>query len=112
MTEITKLSKDAAEIIAAAMGVRAEDILSKKRGGWVVSDSRFILYTVMAEEGYEHAEIGRAIGGRDRTSVLHGITELKSRRGLLQAEKRLVRALLEVEKIYPIMWGDEVQSPV
>ena len=54
MTEIKKLSEDAAQIIAAAMGVRAKDILSKSRGGWEVSDSRFILYAVMAEEGYEY----------------------------------------------------------
>ena len=105
MTEIKKLSEDAAQIIAAAMGVRAKDILSKSRGGWEVSDSRFILYAVMAEEGYEYREIGRAIGGRDRTSVLHGITQLKKRRELLQAEKRLTRALLEIEKVYPIQWG-------
>ncbi len=102
MIEINKLSKEAAQVIGAAMGVNPKDILSKRRGGWEVSDARFILFAVMAENGYEYREIGRAIGKRDRTTVLHGVTQLKKRCKLGNSEKRLNRALVEVNLKYPL----------
>ena len=109
MTKLEQLTQEAVEIIALHMCVRPEAILSSKRGGWEVSDARFILYSVLAFHGYSYPEIGKVIGDRDRTSVIHGINQIKERRLLGNSERRLKGALLKVSEHYNLaeLWAAE-----
>ena len=109
MTKLEKLTQEAAEIIGLHMSVRPEEILSRQRGGWEVSDARFILYAVLAFHGYSYQEIGRVIGNRDRTSVLHGINQINERRLLGNSERRLKGALIKVSEHYNLehLWDTE-----
>ena len=89
-TDVKPLSEQAEEVaahVAAAMGIRPEDILSRRRGSWAVSDGRFIVYLILRNRGYNTEAIGEVMG-RDHSAVVHGCKQLAARKDvdkLLQA---------------------------
>lgn len=57
---------------ARLFGVHSRDLVSDARFGFIIP-ARFALYKALRLRGWSTAKIGRAIGGRDHSTVLHGI---------------------------------------
>jgi chromosomal replication initiation ATPase DnaA len=66
--------------VADQTGVSINEILGDRRWANVVA-ARHLVYFIADREGYTLAAIGRAVGGRDHTTIIHGINAKKRRRG-------------------------------
>ncbi|NBT78168.1 MAG: hypothetical protein EBT04_06890 [Betaproteobacteria bacterium] len=60
------------EQIAEDMDVLPEEICGKVRDPEIVA-ARFVAYVVLTNRGTSLAQVGRWIGGRDHSTVIHGI---------------------------------------
>ena len=57
---------------AKLFGVHPRDLVGNARFGFLMP-ARFALYKALHLRGWSSARIGRNIGGRDHTTVLHGL---------------------------------------
>ena len=79
-TNRVRLSKeDVLDIISNESGVGVHQIVSRSRKKEIVN-ARFIFCTIMKDHyDYSLVYIGKLIGGRDHTSVIHAINQHRSR---------------------------------
>jgi chromosomal replication initiator protein len=52
--------------------VEPEELLGVSRLGMLIP-ARFALYMALHQRGWSYAAIGRFVGGRDHTTVIHGV---------------------------------------
>lgn len=76
------------EIICNQYGVKREELLSAVRQREIVRPRQVLMYLLKHEVGMTYPMIGREIGGRDHSTVMHGVdkitTELKKNPTLLE----------------------------
>ncbi|CAN5193536.1 chromosomal replication initiator protein DnaA [soil metagenome] len=76
------------EIICTQYGVQKEAVLSSARQREIVRPRQVLMYLLKHEVGMTYPMIGREIGGRDHTTIMHGVdkitTELKKNPELLE----------------------------
>ena len=79
-TNRVRLSKeDVLDIISNESGVGVNEIVSRSRKKEIVN-ARFIFCSIMKDHyDYSLVYIGKLIGGRDHTSVIHAINQHRSR---------------------------------
>ncbi|MHA2621056.1 MAG: chromosomal replication initiator protein DnaA [bacterium JZ-2024 1] len=65
------------EVIAEHFGLTASDLLSKRRTQEVALARQIAMFIARALSRLSLAEIGKALGGRDHTTVLHGISKVE-----------------------------------
>lgn len=64
------------DLVCDAYSVTMEDVCSMKRPAPVAHARQVAYYVLRSHYGYTYAEIGKQLGGRDHSSVHHGVTKM------------------------------------
>ncbi len=67
---------DVIATVAEKCGVTSEAMKGRNRAQEIVMPRQIAMYLMREETGASLAEIGRALGGRDHTTVIHGIEKI------------------------------------
>lgn len=70
---------DVITTVAEKCGVTTDAMKGRNRAQEIVMPRQIAMYLMREETGASLAEIGRALGGRDHTTVIHGIEKIESR---------------------------------
>jgi chromosomal replication initiator protein len=70
---------DVIATVAEKCGVTGEAMKGRNRAQEIVMPRQIAMYLMREETGASLAEIGRALGGRDHTTVIHGIEKIEAR---------------------------------
>lgn len=63
--------------VAEHFSVEKNDIKSKKRTKDVSYARQIAMFLLREEIGYSHPKIGEVLGGRDHTTIMHGVNKIK-----------------------------------
>ena len=72
-------NEDVITTVAEKCGVTTEAMRGRNRAQEIVMPRQIAMYLMREETGASLAEIGRALGGRDHTTVIHGIEKIEAR---------------------------------
>ncbi|MCC6944340.1 MAG: chromosomal replication initiator protein DnaA [Thermomicrobiales bacterium] len=81
--------------VASYFGVAAEAMGGRSRSREIVVPRQIAMYMIREETSASLADIGRALGGRDHTTVMHGIEKIESQ---LQEDSGLRSQLLSIRE--------------
>jgi len=76
--------------------VKAEDIDSRNRIQPIAYARQIIFYLASAHTGKSQPQIGKSIGGRNHTTVIHSINQIKN---LIETNEKTREDLREIEKL-------------
>ncbi|MXO72888.1 helix-turn-helix domain-containing protein [Alteraurantiacibacter buctensis] len=68
----SEVAKRVIASVGGLYGFGPEEITGRARTQRI-SKARFVIYRLLTDWGYSSAQIGRLVGGRDHTTVLHGL---------------------------------------
>jgi len=86
------------ETVAKFYNISVAEMVSPARNKELVQPRQVAMYLIRQETDASLPEIGNLLGGRDHTTVLHGIERIKDR---LEAEEQLRREVMSVrEQLY------------
>lgn len=68
------------KVVARHFNTTPRDILSSRRTAQVVRPRQIIMYLAREHTNLSLPQIGRQLGGKDHTTILHGITKITSLR--------------------------------
>ena len=90
----TKLSPDMIMQIAADyFGIAVADLVNRGRSAPIALQRQIVMYLIREETGMSFPQIGQLLGGRDHTTVMHGIDKIA---GDLLKDADLSRAVSEL----------------
>ncbi|HJN92841.1 MAG TPA: helix-turn-helix domain-containing protein, partial [Dehalococcoidia bacterium] len=81
------------DAVALVTGVPVDAIASKRREKQVAYARHLTMYLLRDLAHQSYAQIGRLLGGRDHTTVLHGFRRIE---GLLEKDADVRRDLMEI----------------
>ncbi|MBI4137392.1 chromosomal replication initiator protein DnaA [Candidatus Roizmanbacteria bacterium] len=87
------------ELFAVHFDLRPEHITGKSRKKQIAEPRQLLMYLLRHELGISLSEIGRLLGGRDHTTVMHGIEKITN---LLPKKERIREDLSQVRRL---IWG-------
>jgi len=86
------------ETVAKFYNISVAEMVSPARNKELVQPRQVAMYLIRQETDASLPEIGNLLGGRDHTTVLHGIERIKDR---LETEEQLRREIMSVrEQLY------------
>ncbi len=86
------------EIVSKFYNISVPEIVSASRSKELVQPRQVAMYLIRQETDASLPEIGALLGGRDHTTVIHGVERIKER---LEAEEQLRRDVMSVrEQLY------------
>jgi chromosomal replication initiator protein len=91
----TTSAEDVVSIVARHYGVQEKDIKGRKRTRDIVLPRQVAMYLLREETDVSLEEIGRAVGGRDHTTVMHGIKKIEA---MLDEDVQLRAALMAIRE--------------
>jgi chromosomal replication initiator protein len=74
----TTTAADVLKAVCAEFGVAEKDLLGRQRKREIVRPRHVAMYLLREETESSLVEIGRTLGGRDHTTVLHGIEKIET----------------------------------
>ena len=86
------------DIVAEHFHVKPEDIKGKKRTADIVYPRQIAMY-LCQDHGTSFKRIGELLGGRDHTTVMHGVEKISNELKVNDATERLIETIRK--KIYP-----------
>ena len=86
------------DIISEHFHVKPEDIKGKKRTADIVYPRQIAMY-LCQDHGTSFKRIGELLGGRDHTTVMHGVEKISNELKVNDATERLIETIRK--KIYP-----------
>ncbi len=90
----TKLSPEAImEAAADYFGIAVADLVNRGRSAPIALQRQIVMYLIREETGVSFPQIGQLLGGRDHTTVMHGIDKIA---GDLLKDADLSRAVSEL----------------
>lgn len=86
------------DIVAEHFHVKPEDIKGKKRTADIVYPRQIAMY-LCQDHGTSFKRIGELLGGRDHTTVMHGVEKISNELNINDTTARLIETIRK--KIYP-----------
>ncbi len=86
-------SKKILRVVAEYFAVDAVDLLGKKRVQELVYPRQIVMYLLRHELGHTLPQIGDELGGKDHTTVLHGVKKIER---LLKTDSQIERDMREI----------------
>ncbi len=83
------------EVIAEFFNLTKEDILNEKRTKEVVKVRQIVMYFLRHHLNLSLKEIGKILGGRDHSTIIHGIEKIEN---LLEKDQDLREKIVEIER--------------
>ena len=84
------------EVISKYYNLSVQELVSASRNKELVQPRQVAMYLIRQETDASLPEIGGLLGGRDHTTVIHGIERVKER---LEAEEQLRREVMSVREL-------------
>jgi len=87
------------KIISGFFSVKKEDILGKRRQKELVHPRQISMYLLKREMNYSYPMIGRILGGKDHTTIMHGVEKVEKelvKNAQTQREVSLIKEQLYV----------------
>ncbi|KKR88363.1 MAG: Chromosomal replication initiator protein DnaA [Candidatus Gottesmanbacteria bacterium GW2011_GWA2_41_12] len=91
--------KDVISVVAEHFGIKNGQLKSAKRDGFLALPRQVLYYILRQEMGLPLTEIGLFLGGRDHTTILHGVKKISS---LLTTDAGLREDISLIKKS---LWG-------
>lgn len=86
--------KEIVRAVCKKYGVLEEDIISKKRNSEIVLPRQIVMYLCRELTDMSIEEIGRLLGKKDHTTVMSGISKIKS---MIKCDEQLEKAICSIE---------------
>lgn len=83
-------------VVAAFYNVSVRDILSQRRSRDVMKPRQIAMYLAKTLTIRSLPEIGRIIGGRDHTTILHGVRKITRE---LEKDRELARDIAQITRV-------------
>ena len=90
------VAADGVETVAAAFGVAASELRGRSRQRHLVEARQVAMYVLREATGLSLPAIGRALGGRDHTTVMHALERVRERLHHSPTLRERVGQVLEV----------------
>lgn len=87
------------ELVSSHFGLKTAQIKGVKRKKQVAQPRQLLMYVLRQDLGLPFAEIGVFLGGRDHTTIMHGVDRISS---LLPKKEKLRQDLIEIRRF---LWG-------
>lgn len=84
------------ETVAEAFGIPVERIISRERTQQVALPRQVAMYLLREEAHISLPQIGKALGGRDHTTVMYGCNKIS---GLIEQDDRLRRQVVDIRDL-------------
>ena len=81
--------------VAKKLNLKPEDVLGVKRRPELVLARQVAMYICRRKLGLSYPELGRAFGGRDHTTIIHGIRKIEE---LLEGDSQLQHDLTVIKR--------------
>lgn len=81
------------KVVCAVTKITPKEVCSNRRTAPVVEARQIIMYLCRNYTGHSYPEIGRRLGGRDHTTIIHGFRSIESKRLTDERLDALVKAL-------------------
>lgn len=89
---------DISKTIAEYYNVALVDLMGKRRHKELVYPRQILMYLLRREMGYSYPKIGRLVGGKDHTTVIHGVEKIEKK---IQKDEILQRDIALIkEQLY------------
>ena len=72
-------AREVMEAAAMEAGVTIPELLSHQRHLRIVYPRQLVMWILVHRHGLTHTQVGRLLGGRDHTTIMHGVKASKSR---------------------------------
>lgn len=69
-----EVAKRVIKSVGGLYGFEPADMIGRARTGRI-SKARFVVYRLLTDWGYSSSQIGHYVGGRDHSTVLHGVVQ-------------------------------------
>lgn len=89
-------SEDVIKIVCSFYDVKSTQLKSPKRDAFLVKARQVAMYLLKKELGLPFVEIGNILGGRDHTTVIHGVEKIDR---LLSTKDKIYVDILGITKI-------------
>jgi len=84
------------ENVAQFYNLKTKDLLGRRRSKDIVTARQMAMYLAREETNASLPQIGRALGGRDHTTVLHGYGKIRAQ---VEEDDRLRREMLAIKEL-------------
>jgi chromosomal replication initiator protein len=84
------------EAVAQFYNLETKDLLGRQRSKDIVAARQMAMYLAREETNASLPQIGRALGGRDHTTVLHGYQKIRAQ---VEEDDRLRREMLAIKEL-------------
>lgn len=84
------------EAVAQFYNLETEDLLGRRRSKDIATARQMVMYLARGETNASLPQIGRALGGRDHTTVLHGYEKIHAQ---VEEDDRLRRDMLAIREL-------------
>ncbi len=84
------------EAVAQFYNLETEDLLSPRRSKDIATARQMVMYLAREETGASLPQIGRALGGRDHTTVLYGYEKIRAQ---MEEDSQLRRQMLAIREL-------------
>jgi len=84
------------EDVAQFYNLETKDLLGRRRSKDIVTARQMAMYLAREETNASLPQIGRALGGRDHTTVLHGYGKIRAQ---VEEDDRLRREMLAIKEL-------------
>ena len=91
----TTTAADVLKAVCAEFGIAEKDLLGPKRKRDIVRPRHIAMYLLREETESSLVEIGRTLGGRDHTTVLHGIEKIEKD---MQSDNQLRSRIIAIQE--------------
>lgn len=91
------------DVVGSVFGAESEAILSRNRSKTVALARQVVMYLLRTEENYSYPQIGEFLGGRDHSTIIHGIEKIV---GLLKCDLRFQK---QYERVFTRLYGTDAR---
>lgn len=91
-------------VVGSVFGAEPEAILSRNRSKTVALARQVVMYILRTEENYSYPQIGEFLGGRDHSTIIHGIEKVT---GLLNRDLRFQK---QYERVFTRLFGTDAKA--
>jgi len=83
------------ELVCSFYAIKATQLKGTRRDSFLVRPRHVCMYLLKHDAGLTHSEIGNLLGGRDHTTVMHGVAKVEN---LLETQDRLREELSHIKQ--------------
>lgn len=89
-------TKQVIRAVADHFAIEQADLMGQKRIQEIVYPRQIVMYILRHSLGHSHPQIGDELGGKDHTTIMHGVKKIER---LLKSDRQVERDLADVKQL-------------